>query len=111
MVDRKHIIFVLFCGLLLASCSTASAPLPPPLALPDPLTVDGPAIPFDNPNLRGILETHIRPIANSGELLSCLDGGQTVYGIALQNTNVRAEPKVNACRIGRIPRGSVVAIT
>lgn len=115
MVDRKRLFFVLFlmlfCGLFLAACPSAPAALPPPLALPKPLPVDGPSIPFHTPNLRGVKETHIRSIANTDELLTCLDEGQIVYGIALQNANVRVAPQVDACRIGRIPRGSLVEIT
>ncbi len=41
----------------------------------------------------------------------CLDGGQTLYGLALQNTNVRQAADLDACRIGRIPKGTLVRIT
>jgi hypothetical protein len=56
------------------------------------------------------METHIQPIADTTELLSCLDAGQVVYGVALQNTNVRNSPTVDACRVGRIPRGSLIEV-
>ena len=34
-----------------------------------------------------------------------------VYGLALQNTNVRQQTDVAACRIGRMPKGSLVRVT
>lgn len=107
----RHRILVLFLwATLLISCMPA-APLPPALSLPTPQPDKGPAIPFAHPNILGRQESHIRPIADNGALLSCLNAGQTVYGIALQNSNVRVAPEVNACRVGRIPRGNVVRVT
>jgi hypothetical protein len=103
-------LFWLLCGLLIASCTPAPAARPAPLTLPTPLAAEGPAIPFVHPNLLGDAETHIRPIADTRALLSCLESGQTVYGIALQNSNVRIAPAVDACRVGRIPKGSVVEV-
>lgn len=102
---------LLFGVLLLTSCTSSTQPQrPDPLVLPTPLAVDGPAIPFREPNIRGEQTTYIRPIADVAALLSCLESGQTVYGIALQNSNVRNAPAVDACRVGRIPRGSLVEI-
>ncbi len=43
--------------------------------------------------------------------VDCLNNGQVVYGLALQNTNVRENASANSCRIGRIPRGTLVRIT
>jgi len=94
-----------------ACSATAAAPLPPQLQLPEPLTVTGPAIPFHEPNLRGTVQVKIEPFANIEQLQTCLALGQTVYGIALQNSNVRETPQASACRTGRIQRGSLVQIT
>lgn len=110
MSFRQIVFSLLIVCLVLISCLPAP-PLPPALVLPPPLPADGPTIPFNNPNLRGITETYIRPIASSTELEQCLSSGQTVYGIALQNTNVRVSPDVDACRVGRIPRGALVEVT
>jgi glucose/arabinose dehydrogenase len=43
--------------------------------------------------------------------LDCLEQGDVVYALALQNTNVRQDASTTACRIGRIPRGTLVRIT
>ncbi|RIK29382.1 MAG: hypothetical protein DCC55_38060, partial [Chloroflexi bacterium] len=106
---HRSILILLMGGLLASGCLSMNA-RPVPLSLPTPIAADGPAIPFSNPNILGKAETHIRPIEDTDALLSCLDSGQVVYGIALQNSNVRAAPTVDACRIGRIPRGSVVEV-
>ncbi|HMN30252.1 MAG TPA: hypothetical protein PKE45_19015, partial [Caldilineaceae bacterium] len=90
-------------------CS-AAATRPAPLVLPTPVANAGPTIPFHDPNIFAKSETHIRPVEDTAALLSCLDGGETVYGITLQNSNVRVSPAVDACRVGRIPRGSLVQV-
>ncbi|MCB0128431.1 MAG: hypothetical protein KDE58_39460, partial [Caldilineaceae bacterium] len=103
-------------ALLLSSCTTPSnvrsvPPRPPVLALPTALPETGPTIPFQSPNLLGDPQLTIEPFTELSQIESCLDLGQVVYGIALQNTNVRQAPTLDACRIGRIPRGTLVAIT
>ena len=93
----------------LTSCATDSA-LPPKLTLPTPVATAGPAIPFQDPNMHGEVQARSRPVTNTQTLLQCLAKGQKVYGLTLQNTNVRAAPQTEACRVGRIPRGSLVQI-
>ena len=66
---------------------------------------------FKTPNVRGEVEARSQPVTNANEMLTCLVSGKTVYGLTLQNTNVRIAPQTNACRVGRIPRGTVVHIT
>ncbi|MCL4861966.1 MAG: hypothetical protein KJZ93_21300 [Caldilineaceae bacterium] len=105
----RSALLLLLCGMFLMAC-TQTPSRPAPLVLPTPQALQGPPIPFHNPNLLAKSETHIRPIEDIAALLSCLDAGQTVYGIALQNSNVRNAPTVDACRIGRIPRGSLVEV-
>ncbi len=102
--------------ILLVSCSPAPAivtppPRPPALQLPPALSVAGPAIPFHGPNPLGDPQLTVEPFTEIGQLEACLALGQTVYGIALQNTNVRESPTLNSCRVGRIPRGTLVAVT
>ncbi|MCX6046011.1 MAG: PQQ-dependent sugar dehydrogenase [Chloroflexi bacterium] len=98
----------------LTSCGTPTSPagpaLPPALILPEPLKADGPPIPFQDPNLRGEIEARGYPVSNPQEMLTCLVSGKAVYGLTLQNTNVRAAPQTNACRVGRVPRGTLVQI-
>lgn len=108
--------FIVGLALLLSSCVPATtletpAPLPPKLEFPPALEETGPEIPFQMPNLLGDPQLTIEPFTELSQIESCLELGQTVYGIALQNTNVREAPALNACRTGRIPRGTLVSIT
>jgi hypothetical protein len=41
----------------------------------------------------------------------CLAGGEELYALALQNTNVRESADTAACRIGRIPKGTLIRLT
>lgn len=101
--------------LVLVSCTVTPPPpppaLPPALTLPTPATNEGPAIPFRDPNVRGDVQLTVEPFTDRTQLEACLALGQPVYGITLQNTNVRMAPTLNACRAGRIPRGTLVEIT
>ncbi len=54
--------------------------------------------------------TPINPITMAAAV-DCLTQGDVVYALALQNTNVRQAAGTSACRIGRIPRGTLVRIT
>ena len=87
-----------------------------------------PAIPFEDPNILGqprgvaVIESSqptnnvagevvpIDKLADVEAALACLASGQSVYGITRANTNVRAEPEVAACRMGRAPRGRLIRI-
>lgn len=112
-LQMGKMVWPLLMMLFLCSCTTTTPPppRPPELALPDALGADGPAIPFQAPNILGDPQLTIAPFTELNDLQSCLALGQRVYGIALQNTNVREAPTLDACRVGRIPRGTVVEIT
>ncbi|MCB9155550.1 MAG: hypothetical protein H6645_00350 [Caldilineaceae bacterium] len=43
--------------------------------------------------------------------LACLSTDKVVYGLTLENSNVRAEPVSGSCRMGRTPRGRLVRVT
>lgn len=110
----KFYLFLTLIALVVTACTSSTsppAPLPPPLQLPEALTEQGPAIPFHNPNLRGEAQVVLEPFNNIEQLKACLALGQMAYGIALQNSNVRETPQVDACRTGRIVRGSLVQVT
>jgi len=81
------------------------------LQLPPAVAQAGPAIPFRDPNPLGDPQFTVEPFTDISELEACLALGQPVYGIALQNTNVREAPTLNSCRVGRIPRGTLVTVT
>ena len=108
----KFYLTVALLVVLTTACSpTAPPPLPPQLELPEPLSGPGPALPFHEPKVRGNVEAKLEPFDNIAQLQACLALGQTVYGIALQNSNVRETPQASSCRTGRIQRGSLVQIT
>lgn len=79
-----------------------------------------PPLPFDGPNILGRTPPPAPPPPPTPpppipeltrqSALTCIATGREVYGIALANTNVRTEPAVNSCRIGRAPRGTLVRI-
>ena len=108
---KFYLALTVLVGITTACSTPAPAPLPAQLQFPQPLTIQGPAIPFHEPNLRGNVQVKLEPFDNIAQLQACLALGQTVYGIALQNSNVRETPQANACRTGRIQRGSLVQVT
>lgn len=97
-----------------------------PNQLPSPTIPigDPPPLPFEDPNILGkervpaVDEPAVElpgdpleiPELTRQSALACLVTGRPVYGIALANTNVRTEPAVNSCRIGRAPRGTLLRI-
>ncbi len=98
----------------LTSCGTTTPttpPRPPVLTLPKAVADKGPDIPFQDPNILAEIGASNHPVVTTEELQACLASGEVVYGITLQNTNVRSAPQVDACRVGRIPRGSLVRVT
>lgn len=106
-----RVLIFLILTFALASCGPATPPRPPILTLPEAVAADGPGIPFQDPNILAEIGANSRPVVTTEELQACLAGGEVVYGITLQNTNVRSAPQVDACRVGRIPRGSLVRVT
>jgi len=122
------ILLILLSVTIIAGCISTTVPESeieqPPLRDPDSY----PAIPFEDPNIlgqmRGTVATQstlpsstvagevlpIDKLADIDAALSCLASGQSVYGMTRANTNVRAAPVVNACRMGRAPLGRLVRI-
>ncbi len=70
----------------------------------------GPLPPISDPNLLAEPGRAMQRISTQAELASCVESGLTAFGIALQNSNVRIGPSTDDCRIGRIPKGSLVEI-
>ncbi|MCS6828043.1 MAG: hypothetical protein NZ553_15625, partial [Caldilinea sp.] len=107
MVVRIRTIWMLvFSATLLAGCSGALTAL---LSGPTPLS-GGPRPPILDPNLLGQPHRNIQPIGNLDELKACIDLGASAFGATLQTTNVRSQPDVDSCRVGKIERGSLVEI-
>ncbi len=96
---QKYCFLLTLIVFFVTSCTnTTTTPLPPELQLPEPLASEGPTIPFRNPNLRGDAFVALEPFTDVAQIKACLALGQTVYGIDLQNSNVRETPAAAACR-------------
>jgi glucose/arabinose dehydrogenase len=104
-----RLLFPALAVLLLVSCA---APAGQPSA---PITEfaagSGPRAPIREPNLLGKPGSGIVAISTAEEAADCFATGQAVYGLALQNANVRSAATVNACRLGKINKGSLVELT
>ena len=49
-------------------------------------------------------------IKTLADVKACLANGQTVYGVTSNTTNVRSAPSTDACRYGKLAKGTMVAI-
>ena len=49
-------------------------------------------------------------IKTLADVKACLAKGQTVYGVTSNTTNVRSAPSTDACRYGKLAKGTMVAI-
>lgn len=50
-------------------------------------------------------------IKTMADLKSCLAQGMTAFGVTVQTTNVRSAPSTDACRFGKLPKGTLVEIS
>ena len=94
---------LLTASLLLASCNFVRPPVStePPLPLRNPNLIGAPG---------GSTSGEVALLGGLDEAMGCLAEGRTVYGLVMRNTNIRTEPEVNGCRVGRVPRGTLVRI-
>jgi len=79
-----------------------------PLVLPaaDPSVPLPPRKGPDSQGGRGLF----RPLDGLADAVACLADGQPVYGVMQANANVRTEPAVEGCRVGRAPAGTLVRV-
>ncbi len=49
-------------------------------------------------------------IKTMADVKACLDKGLTAYGVTVNTTNVRSAPSTDACRYGKLAKGTLVAI-
>ena len=107
MVFRFRVLWLIVLAVsLLSGCSGALSSLfsgPPVLS-------GGPKPPILNPNLLGQPNRNIEFIDDLAGMQACLDAGATAFGATLQTTNVRSQPDLEACRVGKIERGALVEI-
>lgn len=62
--------------------------------------------PNDNPNILGLERAPNRALAITLEdALVCLASRQPVFGVTVENSNVRPQTDTGECRVGRIPQG------
>jgi hypothetical protein len=100
MITRFRFALTVLLLSLLTSC-TPTAPL---------VLSGGPKPPILDPNLLGRPNRNIQLITDLAALEACLDSGASAYGATLQTTNVRSDANVDACRVGRLPRGTLVEL-
>ncbi len=83
--------------LLLSSCTAPAVfeSAPPPLEIAEP-------------NMLGEAPANTRTLLTLDDALRCLQSGRPVYGVTVENSNVRAEADANSCRVGRLPVGALV---
>ncbi len=91
---RFHFLLAPLLILLLNACTN-----------PDLLRSSPPALPFEDPNMLGIQRVSTRSIESIDDAILCLASRQVVYGITIENSNVRPSAETGDCRVGRIPRG------
>lgn len=107
----------LCCLFLLAGCSdqpllvVAVTPVAGQSAAPaeGAPAVTAPALPRSGPDRLGGAGL-FHPLDVFADAVACLADGQPAYGVMQANANVRAEPAVDGCRLGRAPAGTVVRI-
>ena len=100
--------------LITASCVNSQTPTSAPFTgfpttIHDP--ADAPPFPFQDPNIFGIEQQRSSAVTTLEGALACLSTDKVVYGLTLENSNVRAEPVSGSCRMGRTPRGRLVRVT
>lgn len=104
-----RLLFPALAVLLLVSCAAPAGQSIAPIT--EFAAGSGPRAPFREPNLLGKPGSGIVAISTAEEAADCFATGQAVYGLALQNANVRSAATVNACRLGKINKGSLVELT
>ena len=66
---------------------------------------------INDPNILGIERISSRSIETIEEALVCLASSQPVYGMTVENSNVRPDAEAGACRVGRVPQGQLVQVS
>ncbi len=88
----------------------ALTPEPTPTQAATPAPTPAPtATPTRTPTPTPTLEP-IEPLSLE-QAQECLAAGKVLYALALQNTNVRDAAGTNACRVGRVPKGSLIRLS
>ena len=69
-----------------------------------------PPLPFIGPNLLGVPQHRARALNSIEGALACLETGNAVFAMTVQNSNVRAAPETSGCRMGRTPKGRLIRV-
>ena len=111
-------LFFFSLGLLLAGCAQQLllvVAMATPIASESPAAsaveadVFAPLPPRTGPERQGGAG-FFRPLDGLSAAIACLRDGQPVYGVMQANANVRDQPAIKGCRVGRAPSGTVVRI-
>lgn len=111
------LLFLLWLALVLAGC----APQPILEAMVTPIARESAPVVAPAADLSVPLPPRKGPDSQAGagtfrlleglaDAVACLADGQPVYGVMQANANVRTEPAVEGCRVGRAPAGTLVRI-
>lgn len=92
--------------LLIVVALMASACVYPDIFIPSP-----PTPPNDDPNILGLERASSRALTTLEDALVCLASRQPVYGVTVENSNVRPQSDTGDCRVGRIPQGRLVKVS
>ena len=106
-----HTALLLLLTPLLASCvSIAPGAAGPLFGVGSPSQFGLPPLPFAGPNLLGVPQHRARELNSIEGALACLETGNAVFAMTVQNSNVRAEPEAAGCRMGRTPKGRLIRV-
>jgi len=70
---------------------------------------DTPKPPINDPTL--LPKAPVQAIKTLADVRACIDQGTSAFGVTMQTTNVRSAPSTDACRYGKLPKGTLVEIT
>jgi len=69
-----------------------------------------PLPPFEDPNILGVERVERRSLSTIDDAVACLASKQPVFAVMVDNSNVRPATETGACRVGRVPQGTVVRV-
>lgn len=112
----RLLLLLLGAGLLLAGCAeqpllvVSITPVAPASTTQSVATTPAlPLPPRPGPDSQGGSGL-FRPLQAISDAAACLADGQPVYGVMQANANVRTQPTVEGCRVGRAPAGTLVRV-
>ncbi len=100
--------------LLVANVTPAAGQIAQPTSvsgLPTPIVPHLPPLPpHRGPSDSQAGSGVFRPLDGLADAVACLTDGQPIYAVMQANANVRTQPTVDGCRLGRAPAGTLVRV-